>query len=71
VVTGEHPREFARALRRALEFARERSAPLAFVASLNEWSEGHYLEPDARFGNGWLEAVRQAVASSLGASSQL
>lgn len=60
VVTGEHPREFARALRRALEFAQERNAPLAFVASLNEWSEGHYLEPDARFGNGWLEAVQQA-----------
>ena len=33
---------------------------LAFVASLNEWSEGHYLEPDERFGNGWLEALRAA-----------
>ena len=27
-------------------------------ASLNEWSEGHYLEPDTRFGLGWFEAVR-------------
>jgi hypothetical protein len=30
------------------------------IASLNEWSEGHYLEPDQRFGYGWLEAVRAA-----------
>jgi hypothetical protein len=35
-------------------------APLVFVASLNEWSEGHHLEPDDRFGHGWLEAVRAA-----------
>ena len=34
--------------------------PLLLVASLNEWSEGHYLEPDLRFGMGWLEAVRDS-----------
>lgn len=60
VVTGEHPHQFARALERALEFARTQAAPLTFIASLNEWSEGHYLEPDTRFGNGWLEAVQRA-----------
>jgi hypothetical protein len=56
VVTGEHPHHFREALRRALDLA----APLTLVASLNEWSEGHYLEPDTRFGLGWLEAVRDA-----------
>jgi len=30
------------------------------IASLNEWSEGHMIEPDTRFGTGWLEAVRAA-----------
>ena len=29
-----------------------------FVASLNEWGEGHYLEPDTRFGLAWIEALR-------------
>ncbi|HIE71281.1 MAG TPA: hypothetical protein EYP98_14545, partial [Planctomycetes bacterium] len=32
--------------------------PLVLIASLNEWSEGHYLEPDERFGTAWLEALR-------------
>ncbi len=54
VVTGEHPERFRAAVRRACETASE----LVFIASLNEWSEGHYLEPDTRFGTGWLEAVR-------------
>jgi hypothetical protein len=62
VVTGEHPDRFRDALREALAYARATRPhdPLVFVASLNEWSEGHYLEPDARFGLGWLEALRAA-----------
>ncbi len=62
VVTGEHPRLFREALARAVDFTAGHGHPdpLVLVASLNEWSEGHYLEPDARFGHGWLEAVRAA-----------
>lgn len=61
VVTGEHPERFHAALRRGVEFARAHGPDeLLFVASLNEWSEGHYLEPDQRFGHGWLEALRAA-----------
>jgi hypothetical protein len=59
VVVGEHPRRFAEAVGRASEYAAgNRDEHLVFLASLNEWSEGHYLEPDTRFGYGWLEAVR-------------
>jgi len=62
VITGEHPDLFRDALVRALEFESPTSVedPLVFVASLNEWTEGHYIEPDSRFGNGWLEAVAAA-----------
>lgn len=60
VVTGEHPDRFRAALARALAYTAGNDEPLAFVASLNEWSEGHYLEPDERFGEGWVDAVRAA-----------
>lgn len=68
VVVGEHPKLFREALERALKFSREHGPRdgLTFIASLNEWSEGHTLEPDTRFGMEWLEAVRDARRAALG-----
>jgi hypothetical protein len=41
--------------------AHEPPEQLLFVKSWNEWAEGNHLEPDLRFGRGYLEAVRDSV----------
>lgn len=36
---------------------------LIFIKSWIEWGEGNYMEPDLRFGRGYLEALKHAVES--------
>jgi lipopolysaccharide biosynthesis protein len=36
---------------------------IAFLKSWNEWAEGNYVEPDLRFGRGYLEVLRAAVGN--------
>ena len=63
VVTGEHPDLFHQAVCRGRSFVDSHGGTdgLLMIASLNEWSEGHHLEPDQRFGYGWLEALKAAL----------
>ena len=35
---------------------------LLFIKSWNEWAEGNYLEPDLRFGHGYLKALRDELS---------
>lgn len=68
VLQGSTPQLFAEQLHRAVELLRDRDHEqrLLFVKSWNEWAEGNYLEPDARWGRGYLEALRDVLAPAAG-----
>lgn len=42
--------------------AKKKKNPFVFLKSWNEWGEGNYVEPDMKFGHGFLEAIRDAKA---------
>jgi len=62
IVVNNTPELFKDFLTKALKFTLTHNPKFPFVsiASLNEWSEGHYLEPDSLYGYKWLEMVKEA-----------
>lgn len=34
---------------------------IMFLKSWNEWGEGNYIEPDLRYGNGFLDVIKAVV----------
>ncbi|MGQ9914102.1 MAG: glycoside hydrolase family 99-like domain-containing protein [Thermogutta sp.] len=62
VVVGNTPERFGRLCREAMEFAvgDARRPPAVVVNAWNEWTEGSYLLPEARYGAAYLEALREA-----------
>jgi lipopolysaccharide biosynthesis protein len=68
VLQGSTPELFQGHLRRALDRVKDNRPEerIVFVKSWNEWAEGNHLEPDLRFGHGYLEAVRDELARAGG-----
>lgn len=38
---------------------------VVFLKSWNEWGEGNYMEPDLKFGKGYIKALREAIEISI------
>lgn len=62
-ITNSTPEKFELVLRRAKTWADQNVPPgfpkLITVNSWNEWTEGSYLEPDEKWGFGYLDAVKR------------
>ena len=38
---------------------------LIFIKAWNEWGEGNYMEPDLKYGKGYIEALRDAIKNTI------
>lgn len=62
VYVGASPEKFKKYFRQLVVKAREvYQTDKLFVFAWNEWAEGGYLEPDEKFGYGYLNAIRDAL----------
>lgn len=57
------PEYFKKTLEEALELIKNKQDEhkILFLKSWNEWAEGNYVEPDLRFGHGYLDAIRDCI----------
>lgn len=62
IIPDSSPSKWKQLCDRVFDFyrRREHEENLVFIKAWNEWGEGNYLEPDDRFGRGWIEATREA-----------
>ena len=62
----ESPEFFRLHVEDALKTVQYKRNKLIFLKSWNEWGEGNYMEPDLTFGKGYINALHEALNSTLG-----
>lgn len=57
------PKAFQQHLEEAVKVVagKEKEHRILFLKSWNEWAEGNYVEPDLRFGHGYLDAIKNVI----------
>ena len=58
------PENFKLLAKIALSVVSKKNNKLIFLKSWNEWGEGNYMEPDLKFGKGFINALREAINES-------
>ena len=60
VIIDSDPEKFHSHALDTLRCVSHKKNPIVFLKSWNEWGEGNYVEPDLRYGRGFLEALLKA-----------
>ncbi len=62
-LTDSTPEKFQASVERALQLCskKEPEHQILFLKAWNEWGECNYVEPDLKFGHGYIQAIRHAI----------
>jgi hypothetical protein len=63
VYTHSTPSVFGEQIDSVLELVKQKEEEhkIVFLTSWNEWAEGNYVEPDLKFGTGFLDVLREKL----------
>lgn len=63
VFTDAAPHYFKQLAKQAIDMVCNKPAEeqIIMIKSWNEWGEGNYMEPDLRYGHGYIDALREAI----------
>lgn len=63
IYTGSTPELFKKHVEEAVQLIANKQPEhrIIFLRSWNEWAEGNYMEPDLKFGKGYIHALREAL----------
>lgn len=64
IYTNSTPEVFREQLKHVLDLVSEKTDEhkISFLMSWNEWAEGNYVEPDLRYGHGYLNVLKEMIA---------
>lgn len=55
------PEYFYEHVKSALNAVKNKRNKIIFLKSWNEWGEGNYMEPDIKYGKGYIVALHKAI----------
>lgn len=58
------PEEFSKHVQRLKEIISPKENKICFLKSWNEWGEGNYVEPDLKYGWGYLDVLHNEISGS-------
>ena len=63
VYVNSTPENFQKHIEKALDVIKDKSPEhkILFLRSWNEWGEGNYVEPDLKYGHGFLDAIKNTI----------
>ena len=66
ILKNSTPKEFGRLCEGVSDIVLNRKVnPVIFIKAWNEWGEGNYMEPDQRWGRGFIEAAHKAFTHNI------
>ena len=63
VYTNSTPEAFKKHAKQIIDIVSNKHNQLVFLKSWNEWGEGNYMEPDLKYGKGYIKALREVLDS--------